>query len=115
MQRLRIVVVLLLIGALTPIVTFFLGASLYEGASSPVTNALWAPPLALQSAFESTCARPFSGTFVCPYSQGQHNRLFFTSFFLVYFAIGTAVAGAGFMIWRWRTRPNTSLERTREG
>jgi hypothetical protein len=93
---------------------FFLGASFYEGASSRVTAALWAPPLALQSAFESTCARRFSGTFACPYGQGQHKRLFFTSFFLAYFAIGTALAGAGLTIWRWPERPDTSLERTRK-
>jgi hypothetical protein len=114
MHQLRIVLVLLLIGAMTPVVAFFLGASLYQGASSRVTNALWAPPLALQSAFESTCTRPLSGTFACPYGQGQHNRLFLTSFVLVYFAVGMAVAGAGLSIWRWRRRPNTSLERTRE-
>jgi hypothetical protein len=110
MRRLRIVVVLLLIGALTPIGVFFLGASVYEGASSQFTNVLWAPALALQSALESTCSRPSSGTFICPFGQGQHNRLFFASFFLAYFTIGVAVAGIAFTIWRWRTRP----ERTRE-
>jgi hypothetical protein len=115
MHRFRIVFVLLLVGALAPIGVFFLGASVYDGASSQVTNALWAPPLALQSALESTCARPSSGTFTCPYGQSQHNRLFFASFFLAYFAIGVALAGIIVAIWRRRSRPNTSLERTREG
>jgi hypothetical protein len=114
MRQLRIVVVLLLIGALTPIGVFFLGASLYEGATSQITNALWAPPLALQSTLESTCSRPSSGTFTCPYGEGQHNRLFFASFFFAYFTIGVAFAGIAFTVWRWRTRPNTSLERTRD-
>lgn len=93
MHRLRLAFVIALTGLAMPVAVFFLGAFLYDGPQSKITNALWAPPLAVQSMFEASCTRPFSGSFVCPYGQGAHNRLFFTSFFLAYFFVGAAVAG----------------------
>lgn len=98
MYRVRFIFAVVLGGLVFPIIVFFLGASLYDGHDSRITNALWAPPLAIQSMFEASCTRPLSESFACPYGQGAHNRLFLASFFLAYFPIGVAVTGLAFKL-----------------
>jgi len=107
MHRDRLIGAALLGGLLMPVAAFLVGAISYDVAGGKVTNALWTPPLAVQGMFEAFCTRPFSGSFVCPYSQGQHDRLFATSFFLAYFVIGAVAAGLIAKIWLQKVQRNT--------
>ncbi len=81
-----------LFAAVLPIIAFFVGLYSYSWGARGIQEFLWAPVEGAVVGLESLCSSPGSGSFVCPYGQSAHNRLFFSSFFLVYFVIGTAIA-----------------------
>jgi hypothetical protein len=118
MSRLRIAIVSVLFAALFPFAILFLGMSGPDG----LQRLMWAPAESTRDALLSLCSGPQGRSFVCPYSQGQHNRVFFTSFYFVYLCVGMLIAGLVVALLAVRRRhaashvtPNTSFERTREG
>src|SRR5262245_29292008 len=90
----RTILVATLCALVLPVAVFFLGAYSYSWGAHGVQQVLWAPAEATQHVLESTCTRPGSGSFVCPFGEGAHNRLFFSSFFAVYVLIGALIAFA---------------------
>jgi len=64
---------------------------------------LWAPAELTRDTLQSLCSGAPGSSFVCPYSQGQHNHLFFTSFYLVYLAIGLLIIALVLAFSRRRT------------
>ena len=96
----RNAVVSVLFAILLPVAIFFLGA----WSPRALQRVLWVPAEVTQDFLASLCASPPGSSFVCPYGQGQHNRLFFTSFYSVYLIIGLLFAGAVVMLRRLRRR-----------
>ena len=116
MSGLRKAIVSVLFAALFPIAIFFLGML----GPDALQRLLWAPAESTRDALLSLCSGPQGSSFVCPYSQGQHNRVFLTSFYFVYFGAGLLIAGLAVALYSARRRraashvtPNTSFERTR--
>jgi hypothetical protein len=64
---------------------------------------LWVPAERTRDALQLLCSGPPGSSLVCPYSQGEHNQLFFTSFYLVYIAIGLLIIALGLAFSRRRT------------
>ncbi len=83
-------VVLVLFAVLLPVGVFFLGM----WGPDALQRILWMPAESTRDMLASLCDSPKGSTFVCPYSQGQHNRLFFTSFYSVYLIVGILFAVA---------------------
>jgi len=100
---LRTVLLATLFAVALPGAIFFMGAYSYSWGAHGIQQILWAPVEATQHGLESLCTAPESGSFVCPYGQGAHNRLFLASFFLVYVLTGAAIAWA-FVAHRRRRR-----------
>ena len=95
----RKAIVSVLLAALLPVAVFFLGL----WGPDAVQQLLWVPAESTRDALQSLCSSPKGSSFVCLYGEGQHNRLFFTSFYFVYLAIGLLIAGALFALRGKRT------------
>jgi hypothetical protein len=71
--------------------------------SHVLRRVLWAPAERTRDALHSLCSGAPGSSLVCPYSQGEHNQLFFTSFYLVYLAIGLLIIALVLAFSRRRT------------
>jgi hypothetical protein len=105
----RKLLVSVVFAAVLPVAAFFVGQYSYSWGARGIQEFLWAPVQIANAGLESLCSSPGSGSFVCPYGQGAHNRLFFSSFFLVYFVLGIMMALAIFALRR--PRDSTRLSR----
>jgi hypothetical protein len=90
------------LAAVLPIALLFLGLYSFSWGAKEVQQAIWAPAEAGRDVLMSLCSAPKGSSFVCPYSQGQHNRLFFSVFYFVYFVAGVFLAWAFFALRRKR-------------
>jgi hypothetical protein len=96
----RKAVVFILFAVLLPVAIFFLGT----WGPDALQRLLWLPAEFTLGLLESLCSSPAGSSFVCPYSQGQHNRLFFTSFYSVYLVVGILIAAVVIVLRPKRTR-----------
>ena len=95
-------IVSVLFAVLLPVAIFFLGM----WSPAALQRLLWIPAESTRDLLESLCSSPKGSSFVCPFGQGQHNRLFFASFYAAYFVVGIFVAGAVMVLRRKLSRSN---------
>jgi hypothetical protein len=95
----RKAIVSVLFAVLLPVAIFLLGM----WGPEQLQRLLWIPAEFTRDLLESLCSSPKGSSFVCPYGEGQHNRLFFTSFYSVYLAAGMLIVCAVLVLRRTRS------------